>query len=261
MHFKPLFILALLLSFSCTNNSVSGGKTKGNIQITSNERLPDNPYAHIMDIPLPEGFGRVEADSFALFLRHIALKKDRTVYQYNGLPKGNQSAQFAVLDISVGNKDLQQCADAVMRLRAEYLFAAGKFQQIMFKDNDGHVYRFNPPYSKENFTKYLQQVFGMCGSASLAKQLHPVDDFRAIQPGDVLIRGGFPGHAVMVTDVAMNAAGEKIYLLAQSHMPAQDMHILVDPMDENVSPWFRVNDQKLIRTPEYTFYNNELKRW
>lgn len=34
---------------------------------------------------------------------------------YNVAEKQNQQAQFAVLDISVGNKNLQQCADAVMR--------------------------------------------------------------------------------------------------------------------------------------------------
>ena len=50
----------------------------------------------------------------------------------------------------------------------------------------------------------------MCGSASLSKQLNPVTDFSTIQPGDVIIRGGFPGHAVIVMDVATNASDEKI---------------------------------------------------
>lgn len=256
MHFKPFLILALLLSFACNNNVISGGKEKGSLPAPATQ-----PFSHVMDIPLPKGYERVAKDGFASFLRHLALKKDRTVYLYNGQPKANQSAQFAVLDISVGSQDLQQCADAVMRLRAEYLFAAGLFEQIMFKDNSGKVYQFNPPYTKENFGRYLLQVFGMCGSASLAKQLQAVAGLSSIQPGDVLIRGGFPGHAVIVTDVAVNAAGERIYLLSQSYMPAQDIHILVNPMDEDLSPWYKVNDGKIIRTPEYTFTSNELKRW
>jgi hypothetical protein len=256
MHFKPLLILAQLLSFSCNNNVISGVKEKTNISSAAAQ-----PFTKVMDIPLPAGYVRIEEAGFASFLRHIALKKDRTVYLFNGQPKTNQLAQFAVLDISVGHKDLQQCADAVMRIRAEYLFAAGQFDQVMFKDNNGKVYQFYPPYSKENFGKYLQQVFGMCGSASLSKQLHPVADFASMQPGDVLIRGGFPGHAVIVTDVAVNAAGEKIYLLSQSYMPAQDIHILVNPMEEGLSPWYKLNDERIINTPEYTFTSNELKRW
>ena len=101
----------------------------------------------------------------------------------------------------------------------------------------------------------------MCGSASLSKQLKPVIDFSDITPGDVLIRGGFPGHAVIVMDVAENIKGEKIFMLAQSYMPAQDIHILVNPADENLSPWYKVNDGMKIVTPEYLFYKNELKRW
>jgi len=38
------------------------------------------------------------------------------VFLYNGKIKQNQQAQFAVLDIGIGNKDLQQCADIILRL-------------------------------------------------------------------------------------------------------------------------------------------------
>ena len=52
-------------------------------------------------------------------------------------PKQDQDAQFAVLDVSVGHEDLQQCADAVMRLRAEFLYAAGNFEAIDFYTEQG----------------------------------------------------------------------------------------------------------------------------
>jgi hypothetical protein len=77
----------------------------------------------------------------------------------------------------------------------------------------------------------------------------------------VIIRGGFPGHAVIVMDVAVNASGKKIYLLAQSYMPAQDIHVLKNPMNADLSPWYEVNDDPIIYTPEYRFTKNELKRW
>ncbi len=77
----------------------------------------------------------------------------------------------------------------------------------------------------------------------------------------MLIRGGFPGHAVIVMDVAVNDSGKKIYLLAQSYMPAQDIHVLKNPGNTDLSPWYEVNQENFIITPEYTFTNNELKRW
>lgn len=57
---------------------------------------PLNPYPSIGVIPPPVGYHRVpvEAPSFASCLRKIPLKKDRTVYLYNGHPN-SQDVQFA----------------------------------------------------------------------------------------------------------------------------------------------------------------------
>jgi hypothetical protein len=222
-----------------------------------------NPYKKINAIPLPAGYNRLVNDSgsFAAFLSDIGLKEQTTVYLFNGKPKFNQTAQYALLDIPVGNTDLQQCADAVMRLRAEYLFEKKQFEQLIFWDNENTAYRFSAPFTREHFNKYLSKVFGMCGTASLSKQLKPVHRFSDIEPGDVLIRGGFPGHAVIVMDVAVNDAGKKIYLLAQSYMPAQDIHVLLNLINTDLSPWYEVNDEEIIKTPEYSFTRNELKRW
>ncbi len=254
------FLLSLLLFFFGCVNSASPLQEQ-----VIKQDLPgkENPYPQISAMPLPEGFERIRstAGSFSSWLRNVHLKKDKTVYKYDGNPKANQEAQFAVLDISVGNRDLQQCADAVMRLKAEYLFEQEKFDAIIFYDNDGKGYPFEKPYDRDNFNTYLQRIFGICGSASLSKQLHTVNKFRDIIPGDVFIRGGFPGHAVIVMDVAININGVKAYLIAQSYMPAQDIHLLVNPSSKSLSPWYLVNDNTVIETPEYTFHSNELKRW
>jgi len=256
---KPITgLIAFLLLLACNANSGSSPVSANNETART-----ENPFIKIEKIPLPAGFTREAADpeTFAAYLRNIGLKPGTTVYLYNGQPKQNQTAQFAILNISTGSTDLQQCADAVMRLRAEYLFEQKQFQQIIFYDNDKKTYPFSTPYTRDNFDKYLARVFGMCGSASLSKQLKPVADLSAIQPGDVLIRGGFPGHAVLVMDVAVNNAAKKIYLLAQSYMPAQDIHVLINPMNAGLSPWYEVNDDEIIKTPEYTFTKHELKRW
>ncbi|MGG9972294.1 DUF4846 domain-containing protein [Ferruginibacter sp. SUN002] len=259
MYSKTLLICTTLLSFSCNSNSEAKNIDK---TLKKEEEILSKYYPSIGAIPLPQNYTRSDTSSgtFAYWLRNIHLKKDKTVYQYNGKRKWNQSAQFAVLDISVGDKDLQQCADAVMRLRAEYLYSNKKFAAITFKDNNGTAYKFTEPFTREHFNKYLERVFGMCGSASLSKELKsiPVSD---IQAGDVFIRGGFPGHAVLVVDVAKNDKGQKVYMLAQSYMPAQDIHILNNPADDDLSPWYEVNDDDQIQTPEYVFTNKELKRW
>jgi hypothetical protein len=252
-----LLIFLQLVLLSCNNNS---GSSPG---LQTGNKTAVNPYRQIKAIPLPDGFERKKDDSgsFTKFLRNINLKENTTVYLFNGQPKRNQSAQYALLDVSTGNKDLQQCADAVMRLRAEYQFNQKQFEQIVFYDNAKTAYTFSAPYTRERFDNYLSRVFGMCGSASLSKQLKPVNSFSQIQPGDVLIRGGFPGHAVIVMDVAVNALGKKIYLLAQSYMPAQDIHVLKNPMNTDLSPWYEVNEDNIITTPEYTFTQHELRRW
>jgi len=65
------------------------------------------------------------------------LKHDPGIYLFNGRLRDNQSTHFAVLDIPVGDKDLQQCADAIMRLRAEYFLNQDNIDSICFKATDG----------------------------------------------------------------------------------------------------------------------------
>lgn len=258
MQLKFVAAVIIFLQASCT-----GGQSQQHEVV----HMADAPaevlhFKDVGSIPLPAGFKRLEQpnSSFANWLRSISLKKDKTVYLYDGRVKPNQLAQFAVLDVPVGTKDLQQCADAIMRLRAEYLFAREDFDRISFTDNEGGVYQFTAPHTREHLEKYLQQVFGMCGTASLSKQLLHAN-MRDMQPGDVLIKGGFPGHAVIVMDMAENAGGEKIYLLAQSYMPAQDIHILKNERNETNLPWYELNDEADIYTPEYHFTDQQLKTW
>jgi hypothetical protein len=258
MPVKTLKAFLWLILIACNNNQAGISPARKIFSLKDTAKR----YSIVKDIRLPNGYIRIndEEGSFGDFLADIHLKISNTVYLYNGQPKQNQSAQFAVLDISVGDKDLQQCADAVMRLRAEFLYKENLDDQIIFTDNEGTAYAFKSPHTRVNFDNYLQRVFGMCGSASLAKQLK-ASSIENIKPGDVLIRGGFPGHAVIVMDVAVNEKGQKIFLLAQSYMPAQDIHILKNPNDEKLSPWYAVDTMQDIITPEYIFSPKELRQW
>lgn len=236
-------------------------------------------------IDLPEGYERViqAKESFASWLRHLPLKEDNTVYLFNGEKKYNQSAQHKVINIDVGTKDLQQCADAVMRLRSEYLYATNQLNKIQFNYTNGAHIAFSKwssgyyPSLKNNkvvwvnsannssyksFKKYMDNIFMYAGTASLYKELKSVE-LEDINVGDVFIKGGFPGHAVIVIDVIKSKeTNEKCFMLAQSYMPAQNIHVLKNPNNSNLSPWYSVQECKdIVETPEWTFYPNQLKRF
>ena len=91
-------------------------------------------------IPPPPGFERIPVTdgSFAAWLRGLPMRPDGApVLTHTGKPKWRQDVHAAVVDIDVGSRDLQQCADAIMRLRAEWLYSAGRDGDIAFNDTDG----------------------------------------------------------------------------------------------------------------------------
>ncbi|MEW6087677.1 MAG: DUF4846 domain-containing protein [bacterium] len=237
-------------------------------------------------IAVPAGYQRmnVQKGSFPYWLRHMPLKEGQTaVYLYNGEKKENQEAHAAVIDIDTGNTDLQQCADAVIRLKAEYLYLKRDYKSIHFNFTNGENLLFEtwiagyrpvvtgskikwqkqeePDSTYSNFKKYLKAVFTYAGTFSLNQELQAVG-INEMEIGDVFIQAGFPGHAVIVVDMAVHQkTGDKIFLLAQSYMPAQDIHVLKNPSNESLSPWYELMFEKELKTPEWTFQKEHLKRF
>jgi hypothetical protein len=234
---------------------------------------------------VPEGYERktFHENSFENFLRNLPLKPAGTkVKYYNGEVKNLEVAD-AVVDIDVGNKDLQQCADAVMRLRGEYFYSLKEYDKISFNLTNGFktdysdwmkgnrmVVRGNktswrksaePSNTYKDFRSYMDLIFSYAGSLSLSKSMHS-KNIHDISIGDVFIIGGSPGHAVIVVDVAENKSGEKLFMIAQSYMPAQDIEILKNTGDENLSPWYSTaNLTKDLITPQWNFTIDQLKTW
>ena len=189
----------------------------------------------------PPGATRVgvAGSSFGDWLRHLPLlPRDTPVLLYDGTRKPRQDVHQAVVDIDVGRRDLQQCADAVMRLRAEYLFAAGRFEEIVFHPQPGaaRAIAWTGGARRDGWDRFLVRLFAAAGSASLAAELPPARG--APLPGDVLIQGGYPGHAVLILDVAEDPSGRRYLLLGQSYMPAQQIHVLKNLGDSRLSPWY-----------------------
>lgn len=251
-----------------------------------NHRTSDGSPKRTIESAIPPSAGyrriAVSSSSFGAWLRDLPLRPGRPpVHLYDGRRKGNQAAHHAVLDVDVGDRDLQQCADAVIRLRAEYLFAAGCRDEIQFDFTSGDTARWSewrdgarPLVSGNdvswrqsavaddgysNFRRYLDTVFMYAGSASLERELRDVANPARPRIGDVFVQGGFPGHAVLVVDVAQNDEGHRAFLLAQSYMPAQDIHVLRS--FEAISPWYRARPDGILRTPEWDFSFDDLERF
>ena len=273
-------ITVILLAFSsCT-------EPENNIEPRSIDKITGLNTENIRGISLPQGFNYVEdGDSvYSNWLLDLKLKKSKTVYLYNGKLKSNQDVQYGVLNIDIGKKDLIQCADAAMKLRADHLFEKHLYDQIKFLTTSGNELSFDNwlkgmrwkeqgaklvSYSihkeesniLQEYNSFMELVFSYCGTYSLSKQLKAVNDTKSLQAGDVFVYGGFPGHAVTVMAVATNKTGKIIFLLSQGYMPAQDIHILKNYTDPDLSPWYDLSDIYPLYTPEWQFEKGSLKRW
>lgn len=238
----------------------------------------------ILRIAPPQGFIRKEANGFGNYLRNLPLKPIGTkVKLYDGSLKGWQGGAYAVVDMEIGTSDLQQCADAVMRLRAEYLWHEKKYEEIHFNFTNGmrvdyskwaQGYRIKvngnntswykatgEDYSYQTFRKYMNQIFMYAGTASLSKELKSIS-LSDLQVGDVFIIGGHPGHAMIVVDMAEDYMGNKAILVAQSYMPAQDIHVVTNLKDKAKSPWYIINrTTKEFNFPEYHFNSSQIMRF
>ena len=85
------------------------------------------------------------SNSYASYLRHLTLKPHGSeVMLYDGTYKPNYNVYDAVIDLKIGTRNLHQCADAVMRLWAEYLWTNKRYDDIHFNFTNG----FRIDYSK-----------------------------------------------------------------------------------------------------------------
>lgn len=234
-------------------------------------------------IKTPDKFNRTqeETNSFQEYLRNLKLKPHGSFATYfNGSKKPNNDVYEAVVNLEIGTKDLHQCADAVMRLRAEYLWKQEKYSKIHFNFTNGFKVEYTEwmkgkrmnvngnrtwwsqkttaSNTYDDFWNYMELIFMYAGTASLDAELNSKNIDNA-EIGDILIQGGHPGHAVIIIDKATNdTTGQSVYLLAQSYMPAQEIQVLKNPMNSNISPWYAFHNDEIV-TPEWKFNHTDLK--
>lgn len=222
-------------------------------------------------IPPPSGYSRVavEEGSFGAWLRGFPLRPAGTpVRDFSGgqVLAGDDKALAAVAELDVGSANLQQCADSIIRLHAEWLWSRGQKERIAYHFTSGHLASWSryaagerarvsgskvtwvksapADGSRAAFRAYLDLVFTYAGTLSLAARTQRPSR-EEVRPGDFFVLGGSPGHAVLVLDVARNAEGKQVALLGQGFIPAQDFHVLSAGED---GPWFPL-DAAEVATP------------
>jgi hypothetical protein len=231
----------------------------------------------------PDGFTRVPlADrSFGAWLRGLPLApKGTPVKTFRGavLHEADHENIAAVVAIDIGRSDLQQCADSVMRLHAEWMWSIGR-RDISYRAASNAAM----PYSRwahgerieqrgnniawvqggtahddhASFRAYLSAVFAWANTGALARDAHPIAKGE-LRPGDFVVMAGSPGHAVLVLDEAIDGKGRRALLLGQGYMPAQSFQVL-RPSRESL--WFVLEpDSEALQTPFWQPFPLDLLR-
>ncbi len=235
----------------------------------------------------PKGYTRtvVAPGSFAEWLRGLPLRPGAPeVLLHTGQPKQRQDAHAAVVAMDVGKKDLQQCADTIMRLRGEYLFSLSAFDRIHFLLSNGTDAPFErwadgarphvqgnfiewrkdapPSHTHQTLRQYLDFVFTYASTRSLDKEAESVSQPSQLAIGDFFVAPGSPGHAVLVADMATAPdTGAGVFLLVQGFMPAQEAHVLRNLQSPSFGAWYKLDPSTPLYIPEWTFQWSELKRF
>jgi len=211
--------------------------------------------------PAPAGYQRmsVPSDSFGEWLRGLPTAPGKAVVRsYAG--KEIPAPAAAVVPIDIGSGNIQQCADSILRLHAEYQWKRGTADalSIHFTSGDESNWkdwregeRFEVAGSRvkrikvgavsnthREFRKWLQHSFLYAGTQSLKLDAQPVPITEALQPGDFFVTPGSPGHAIIVLDVAEAPGKPPVALMGQGFMPAQSFHVLKDQGDHVIDGWF-----------------------
>ena len=274
---KVALIMILLLSTGCQNQE----QKPNNNQEKEVQMMNKNGTTLQTRILVPSGYKRTQNQGLTKFLREYSLKEDGSpVLLYDGSEKGNQNAHIAVMKLPLENKDLQQCADSIMRIYAEYYYHNQQYDKISFHFVNGFeakYFKWRQGYSisvdgnttkwiktskdhttYQSFQKYLGIVFSYASTLSMEKESTKIS-LSQIQVGDVFLKSGSPGPVVMIVDICENENGQKAFLLAQGYMPAQEFHILKNPKHES-DPWYYENEVVYpFTTPQYTFEEGSLR--
>ncbi|MEA3400542.1 MAG: DUF4846 domain-containing protein [Armatimonadota bacterium] len=228
--------------------------------------------------PAPRGFERAEvADgSWGQWLRHLPMAPTGTpVRGEDGdvIARSDAPHVAGVVDMDV--RENQECADVILRLRAEYLRWAGREEEIKFALTGGGTISWpqwrrgtrprlegdelafertaEPDDSRASFDAFLSAVFAWCGTISLTRDGEPVT-LGELAVGDYLAHGGSPGHAAVIVDLARDESGQTVGLVLQGFMPAQTPHLVAGDR----GAWHTLSPSRPVEVPWGRFVRPEV---
>lgn len=217
----------------------------------------------------PEGFTRVQADesSFAEYLRSTPLKPDGdVVYLYDGTIKPDDNFE-AVMKMTINNnRNLMRNVHFLMRMRAEYHYQAGRYDDIEFHFLSGFAFdfatwaggsRLKEANNKvqwqaasavsddgpESFKEYLKWVYIYTNTAAIKQDLVQSS---GIAIGSVFITSG----GAIVADMAEHEDGSIAVLLLRAGDPEQEGYVVKNTGEPDNSPWFIIPPNGILQTPE-----------
>lgn len=192
----------------------------------------------------PGGFKRVAypEKSFSSFVQKLPVKDDNLLLSHIG---GNATKSFynvfAVIDFPLLFKsDIEQCADYSMRLWAEYHKQSSLLDKLYLFDYSGKKIFFKN--QNQTYKQFLQKSFSFSNSFSLKAGCKKIIQ-EELRPGDMFVQNetGGIGHVSVIVDVCNNEAGEKLFLVGYSFMPAQEFHIEKAAGKYGKDGWFSYN--------------------
>lgn len=224
--------------------------------------------------PTPPGYSRVkvEAGSFAEWLRGLPMAPAGTpALSFDGKETlaGDDDYLAGVVAIDVGDADLQQSSDVIIRLQAEFLWSRGERDKISYLSatklnmplsrwekgqrliaagpNVGWVIKGKPAeVDHAEFRKYLATIFNWANSTSLVQRSTAVADPKELLAGDFFLQSDSPNHLAVVLDIAEKPSGERVALLGQARNPAESIHVV---RPGKATPWFSVRPPVPVLTP------------
>ncbi len=237
--------------------------------------------------PTPPGYQRVavEQGSFSEWLRRLPLAAPGTPVVTNAggiVFSGDDEYLAAVVAIDVGVGDLQQSADAVVRLNAEWLWSQDALGRISYRSAS----KLDMPFTRwakgqrliasgpnvfwvlkgkprdatyVDFRQYIDAVMLWTNNVSLAARSTRVVNPNQLVAGDFFLQSRGKGHAILVLDVAEKPTGERVALLGQAlQSPAQSFQV-IRPGRETA--WFSLRPPSTVVTPRSDQFSwDELER-